>query len=273
MPTYICPRCQKVFDRKSNYEQHLRRKLPCPIIDIDIKQTQLVNCNIEINGKNLDETIDELLKIKVHECKKRGKQNNENIMEIVEADRLELQKLREEVEKLKNKPQQTITNNNQNILQVVCIKPDDNYLDTLTHQLGDFHQALDFIKDCALSSLTGDCKLLNKIYFETRGSNEPPIKYLDKSQSKIEYFNDKLERVIDYRGQRLGRILANNLQNSYLKGVNYLINKNLESRLCPNKFLEEYDVQSWNQHIYELSDVKYQRKIVSQLEIPIVQSK
>ena len=65
-----------------------------------------------------------------------------------------------------------------------------------------------------------------------------------------------------------GRKLANNLQNTYLKGINHVINNNLESRKCPNKFLEEYDIQTWNQHIYKLSDTTYQKKIINQLSIP-----
>ena len=69
--------------------------------------------------------------------------------------------------------------------------------------------------------------------------------------------------------QNRNKKLANNLQNSYLKGVNYLITKNLEMHGCPNKFLEEYDLQIWNQHIYDLSDIRYHKKIVNQLEIPV----
>src|SRR5438309_1807067 len=33
MPLHICPRCHRIFDRKSNYEQHLRRKIPCQLAD------------------------------------------------------------------------------------------------------------------------------------------------------------------------------------------------------------------------------------------------
>ena len=33
MPVHICPRCHRSFDRKSNYEQHLRRKVPCPLVE------------------------------------------------------------------------------------------------------------------------------------------------------------------------------------------------------------------------------------------------
>jgi hypothetical protein len=36
----------------------------------------------------------------------------------------------------------------------------------------------------------------------------------------------------------------------------------------PNKLLDDYDLQTWNAHIYELSDCKYQKKLVGQLDIP-----
>ena len=100
-------------------------------------------------------------------------------------------------------------------------------------------------------------------------SQENPIKsmrFTDKSQTKIEYYDENNEIVKDTK-ELLGRKLANNLQNSYLKGVNYLLKKNLDERKCPNKFLEEYDLQTWNGHIYELSDIKYHKKIINQLKI------
>ena len=62
--------------------------------------------------------------------------------------------------------------------------------------------------------------------------------------------------------------LANHLQNSYLKGVNYVLIDTLDNRRCPNKFLEEYDIQTWNQHIYSLSDHVYQKKLINCLNIP-----
>ena len=54
----------------------------------------------------------------------------------------------------------------------------------------------------------------------------------------------------------------------YLKGINYLVTKNLDDHKCPNKFLEDYDLQTWNQHIYNLSDFSYQKKIINNLDIP-----
>ncbi len=297
MPVHICPRCQRIFDRKSNYEQHLRRKVPCPVsnkyingssidkkdhiqdsekvpINLSLKDNYKYTC--EFCGQNFTR-VSNMKRHQESRCiiSQEHQKNyvNDDFHTIENVDKSvslrDFISLCNEVEKLKNAP--PIQVNNQNILQVLCIKSDDNYLDMLTSQWGNFKQALDFIKDCALSSINGDCKLLNKIYFESKKSSEAPIKYSDKSHNNIEYYNDKQERIIDYRGQRLGKILANNLQNSYLKGVNYLINQNLENGLCPNKFLDDYDVQSWNAHIYELSDIKYQKKIVSQLDIPVVQ--
>jgi hypothetical protein len=158
---------------------------------------------------------------------------------------------------------------NQNVLQVVCVGNNDNYLDMLTERLGNFDKALEYVKDCALSSLNGDCKLLKKIYFhENINANEVPIRYLDRSRQKIDYLDENKQRIIDIKGVQLGKKLANNLQNSYLKGVNYLIKQNLDKQQCPNKFLDDYDIHSWNHHIYELSDLKYQRKLINQLDIP-----
>jgi hypothetical protein len=93
------------------------------------------------------------------------------------------------------------------------------------------------------------------------------MRFIGKKRTQIEYFNEKKEIVVDSK-ELFGKKLANNLQNSYLKGVNYLINKNLDNHMCPNKFLEEYDIQLCNQHIYDLSNVQYHKKIVNNLNIP-----
>ena len=195
--------------------------------------------------------------------------DNNRSMEKMEMKIMELEKkiveLKEkDIAELKEKP----SINNQ-ILQVVCIGDNDNYLDMLTKEWNNFDKALEYIKDCALSSLMGDCKLINKIYFDKKSNPQrPSIRFLDKNRNKIEYLNEKNQTMYDSK-ECFGRKLANNLQNSYLKGVNHLITQNLEDRKCPNKFLEEYDLQIWNQHIYDLSDVRYQRKVINQLNIPV----
>lgn len=183
-----------------------------------------------------------------------------------------VERLEQQIAELRENPR-TTTNviNNRNILQVVCIGNNDNYLDMLTEEVG-FDNALRFIKNCALSDVNGDCKLIEKIYLNDR--TNPSIRYVDKKRTKIEYFIENIqahekESVIDHKGIQLGKKLANNLQNSYLKGVNHLINQNLKKKLCPNKFLSDFDLCAWNKHIYDLCDDKYHKKIVKQLNIPL----
>ena len=50
--------------------------------------------------------------------------------------------------------------------------------------------------------------------------------------------------------------------------INYLINDNLDNQRCPNKFLADYDIQTWNSHVYSLSNGAYQKKLMNQLDIP-----
>ena len=149
---------------------------------------------------------------------------------------------------------------------MICVTGHDNYLDMLTDRSGDFSQAIEYIKDCALSDVAGDCKLIEKIYAD---HNHELCFTTNAKHSHITYHNEANEPVTESR-DLFGRKLANNLQNSYLKGVNYLINNNLTQRRDPNQFLADYDLMSWNQHIYQLSDHQHQRKLLTQLHLPVM---
>ena len=236
----ICPHCNYQFGRGSELNRHLTQK-SCK----KIRETELI--------KNVTEQVTANLysKLTINDNRSSLEKDDQDLIKQVQT-------LKKEVAELKENPR--VSNQ---ILQVVCVGSNDNYLDMLTQEWGDFNKALEYIRDCALSDLTGDCKLIGKMYL-----NGDTVRFADKNRTKITYYNEKKEEIIDSK-ELFGKKIANNLQNSYLKGVNYLINKNLESRRCPNKFLEEYDIQTWNQHIYNLSDCKYQRKIVNQLDIPI----
>lgn len=233
-----CAFCQKKFNSRNELQSHI----------IDCCQDKQIKCptchRTFARNPNLTRHI------KLNRCKAKA--------ETCETKQL-LEKMAKEIAELKEKP--NVTNNQ--ILQVICVGDKDNYLDMLTERLGSFDQALECIKNCALSSLTGDCNLIEKIYFE---KNQPgAILPLDKHRNFFEYYNEKKEKVVENH-VNFGRKLANNLQKSYLKGINHLINQNLDNRRCPNKFLEEYDLQIWNQHIYDLSDAKYHRKILNNLK-------
>jgi hypothetical protein len=189
---------------------------------------------------------------------------------VVEKMASEISLLKKKIEEMENKNSEPrVIHQNNQILQILCVGDHQNYLDLLTEEMGDYNRALGFIKDCALSNVNGDCKLLEKIYFSgNNGNQKQPIRYVDRHRKKLAYINKDREDVVDPHGVRLGKILANNLQNSYLQGINYLINQNLENRRCPSRFLDDYDLQSWNKHIYELSDQSYQKKIINSLNIP-----
>ena len=131
----------------------------------------------------------------------------------------------------------------------------------LTDRLGDFDLAIEYIKDCALSDVAGDCKLIEKIY--TNQNNELSFS-LNQKRSQVTYHNEQQQPVTESRAS-FGHKLANNLQKSYLKSINYLINRHLDHKTDPNQLLDDYDLMAWNQHIYRLSDVLHQRKIIGQL--------
>ena len=154
-----------------------------------------------------------------------------------------------------------------NLLQVVCVTANDNYLDMLTNQTGDFDYAIEYIKDCALSDVNGDCKLIEKMYSILRDDGNRECAFApDSKGATIHYYNEKKEHVYESTDAFRHKI-ANNLQNSYLKGVNYLINRVLDKKYFPSQLLETYDIMEWNRHIYQLSNASYQRKVFSRLNM------
>jgi len=224
-----CPDCHKTFSRNDALSRHL--KSHC--------QTRKTS-QIESDLHELEMKLETKLETKF----------NQRIEE--------LEKEQQRLEELAKEPR--VTNN---ILNVVCVGPNDNYLDMLTDYCG-FDRALEYVKGCALSDINGDVRLIQKIYFGGNQDN-PPIRLLNKKSGRVLFYDENHKQVEDPDGYILSQRLGHNLQNTYLKGINHLITKNIESNLCPNKFLDEFDLLTWNQHIYDLSDLERRRKIVKQL--------
>jgi hypothetical protein len=175
--------------------------------------------------------------------------------------------IREELaEMIRAEVKKEIGNRPSNILQVICVTPHDNYLDMLADKTGSFDAAIEYIKDCALGALSGDCKLIEKIYLDL---GQQSICFMDKKKTRVRYY-DEHEKPVTESKESLTRKLTNNLQNTYLKGINYLINRNLESRSHPCKFLETYDMMAWNEHIQKLMEPSYQNKLLNNIAIPFI---
>jgi hypothetical protein len=238
--SFVCQYCERPFTMKHHLKRHIEEKRCKYLKKYSVMENEF---------KSLKKQLDDLKhNVTTESVKVVSKSINTRIDEV--EKRLEVQEKKPAV--------------NNNVLNVICVTGNDNYLDMLTEKIGNFEQAIDYIKECALSDLTGDCKLIEKIYM----SESSNIYFSDKGRNNITYYNENKEQVNDNK-ITFSRKLANSLQNSYLKGINYLINKNLDNHASPNKFLEEYDLMTWNTHIYNLSDNAYQRKIINQLSIPI----
>ena len=256
----ICQHCGVKFTRKDNLTKHinkgrckkLKNKRPNgnTNMDDDAYKNHTI-CDLE---KKVEILVEEITKLKDGQIPV----SLENRLCDLEQKPISFE---HRISSLEQRP--SVINNN---LQIICVGQNDNYLDMLTQQWG-FDKAIEYIKDCALCSLTGDCKLIEKIYIENHPDS---INYIDKKKTQIQYFDENKNKIIDNKVQ-FGKKVANNLQNSYLKGINHLINENLNNRRCPNKFLEDYDIQAWNQHIFDLSDIGYQKKIVNNLNITQLQ--
>ncbi len=264
----VCNICQKKFCRKIYLDKHKQKHLnvsskqlkvikPVPI-KLKMKTDDQSIC-VEIDTNDQSKAVDVFIMGHIIEQNQKLTeligQQNQKIDQLIKKQN----QLTEKQNQLTEKPSNIINNNNN--LQIICIGTNDNYLDMLSERVG-FDIALEYIKDCALSNLTGDCKLIDRIYI----NNSDSIHYIDKKKTKVEYFDENRNKIIDSL-TNFGKKIANNLQNSYLKGVNHLVNETLDNHRCPNKFLEDYDLQTWNQHIYELSNFNYQKKIVNNLNI------
>jgi hypothetical protein len=263
-----CSICHKVFTRASYVKKHQEKvhginsygsyqSLIAEIVELKSKLD-----TIQENTEKQKER-DERIHVKLEEQKERDERIHVKLEEQKERDERIHVKLEEVQNLVQNKTVKNITNNQ--ILNVICVTNHDNYLDMLTDRLGNFDQAIEYIKDCALSDIEGDCKLIEKIY--TNQNNELGFS-LNQKRSRVTYHDEQQQTVTEPKST-FGRKLANNLQNSYLKSINYLVNRHLDHKNNPNQLLDDYDLMAWNQHIYQLSDTLHQRKIMGQLHLPL----
>jgi hypothetical protein len=136
--------------------------------------------------------------------------------------------------------------------------------------------ALTYLKDCALSKLAGDCRILERVY--KLDTSQAAIQFINKSKNKYVYYDERQRRTVESNSKVLAKKLAAILQRSYLKGMesfrtDILGNQREDYQMideeCPMPELAPYDIQIWNEHVHELADEKYQKKILSNLKIPM----
>ena len=182
----ICSVCQKSFSRKFCLDKHFK-KHKVNLLDQTVQPLFPIKLKLKTNhddNKLIDEMANKLgLSLKeeipsqkiVELIEKQNDERDHRIAQLIERQiSQQNQKIAEQNQKIAEliqKPSNVINNN----LQIICVGSNDNYLDMLSQQWG-FDRAIDYIKDCALSSLTGDCKLIEKIYIENHPNS---INYID----------------------------------------------------------------------------------------------
>lgn len=262
---YTCHICNKNIKRKENLVTHYKKFHP----NINLNEIRFIKNdtdNFELTCQHCGKIFTRPFNLKRHlanRCKSTEKNENRRIREEVEYLRNKVTEYCDKVDNLKP----TI-----NYLNINCVGNNDNYYDLLATETEE-QLVLTYIKDCALARLTGDCKLLGRIYFNPENRPEDnAIKY-EKMGGKNKCVRTNIifrERgtnqiIYDKGGTLLGTRLASNLKNTYLT----MINKNDKLKKEGKKpIFESYDESECMDHIYQLSDKTYTQKLIKNLEIP-----
>ncbi len=244
-----CEYCSHVYATIENLRRHLRN-------------------GCAMNPQEINTEIDSSKRLKpkrttVSDLAKTIEIQNANQSKIMEQ-------LLAKIEKLEGRPVANINQNSNNNLNVMCLTKNDDFLQLLTLQDG-AKKALTFIKNCALARLAGDCRILERIYFPP--DKNPALMYANRSRTQFVYYDEKQNRIVEGNPKVVAKILAENIQRSYLKGSQSLRDSDGKPMYVgeDHPFLpviEEFDMFTWNSHIYELNDEKYQKKVLSSIRIP-----
>jgi hypothetical protein len=236
---FICQPCGLKFTRKSNLKRHLQLSCPSKGIEDNLKPVEQVQ---KIAEESDDEDKFEDEEEEFEQSEKSGHSETEDS----DSDQSDDEQF-----------DTSASNDLNSSIRVPIVPPagQSSYLDYLNYLFNNKRDVTSFVKECALAGMSGDYKLLRKIYFEN--NQNVTIKCLHKKKRKYTFYNENEEFVVDYGGQVLGKIFANCLQRCYLK---------VGSDPTISNQLNDYDQQSWNQHVYELSELKYQKKLMSNLD-------
>lgn len=293
----ICVKCNKEFKYKKNYENHLilvhdirnnivikpKLKLKNEISDMEIPNT--IKLDVKKSNINKSKNIKEIIKanfkcelcdksFKQHSSIRRHLDNNscksQKLTKEIIFDKMQEQlksihnevsnlsnQIKTEVGNLSNQIKTTKPPNINNLNMSIHINSKSDYLDMLSDRMGP-QKALEFIKDCGLSGISGDVKLLMKVYYDGIDVKELPIRFHDTKRLKLSYLGDNGVIIKEHNGEGLSNKLGINIQNTYLHGAKELNDKDP---------LPQYDMEQWIIHTSNLNDPFTRKKILRQLMI------
>ena len=221
LSTYQCKYCDKNFTRMSSLRKHIELKR-CRGYELTVLKMHLT---------------DEISSLKAN----------------LEAN---LTALSNQIKEVKTTNVNNISNNiNNNFNMRVYVSAKDDYLSILSDKMGP-NEALEFVKDCGLSGINGDVKLLMKVYFDGISDKDVPIRFHNKQRLGLSYRDEHGRIIKEHNGDGLATKLGKNIQNTYLHGSKELSNSNQ---------LPPYDMAQWITHTNNLCDPGIRRKVLRQL--------
>jgi hypothetical protein len=271
----VCPYCHSHFAYKGSLVRHIKDKV-C-LKSPEDRQNIIKYGKMCLAGEVVSkEDLTQALKASQEESERKLRQRDLELEELRKTEMrhrdLELKELREQFAQLTSgKLSAAINNQNLNIL---CLGSKDNLLDILESSDG-LPNALSYLKGCALARLSGDCRILERVY--KLDTTQAAIMYANKSKTKFVYYDERQRRTVESNKEVMAKKLADILQRSYLKGMGSFRTDMLENQrdeyeesrdLGNMPELDPYDVQIWNAHIHELADENYQKKVLKSLKIP-----
>ena len=199
---YECPICHKTFKTSYYAKKHCQpaREKPTTSVPVPetIPSTEKIVEYLKERDDQLVERITKSLDARVTESlNTRDETLKKEVMTEVKTE------VKKELEQIKP---------SNNVLQVVCIGSNDNYLQMLTESMGDVAPAIEYIKQCVLSDVNGDSALLEKVYQVT--PEKPLIVDYNKKKGTVTYYDEHQQLVTESHGS-FARKIANNIQNCY----------------------------------------------------------
>jgi hypothetical protein len=111
-----------------------------------------------------------------------------------------------------------------------------------------------------------DFSLIKKLYLDGRTLSEIPFKVLDIKRHKLQFLNCKRMWITDIKGQKLGKLLAQNLIRTYMITNRKLTDLVIELKEDERNFLmTEYSMDRLSAHAQSLKLSKNQKKLVQNL--------
>jgi hypothetical protein len=241
--------------------------------------SRLISVTSEIMAKgNLDPQIKQNRCKGIKAMKKQGPEirlkNEQNLIKFNKMKRM----IQEDVKVAQTRVIPNTSNPN-----AMYLGSKDNILDVLVAKKGIF-RAIKMVKKATIEGLYGACAILQDEHLLE--AERPLIMHPGKSLDTYVYYDGNNQRVVETSSVIMGQKLADFVRKTYVKGLHCLkknimgMEKTGEGQPYKKEMsklrqvdlrefeLDTYDIEYWMVSIHELSDERYQKKLLKGIKIP-----